>query len=53
MLSVDKNLCDGCAECLAVCPDDAITLKDGKAEIVKDCIECYACVEICPKGAIK
>ena len=50
---IDKEKCDGCEECLEVCPPEAITIIDGKA-IINDnlCEECGECVPECPLKAI-
>ncbi|MFA5057371.1 MAG: 4Fe-4S binding protein [Opitutaceae bacterium] len=54
-LRVDAAKCpDGCAECLPVCPTEAITRPAGRG-IALDlgrCLFCAACVEACPHGAI-
>lgn len=52
---VDKETCDGCGDCVDVCPSEVFELVEGKAEPIRvdDCIECCACVEACPKGAIR
>jgi formate hydrogenlyase subunit 6/NADH:ubiquinone oxidoreductase subunit I len=53
MLKVDKNLCQGCGLCARVCPQGAINLIWGKAEIdPRRCNSCYQCVDACPQGAI-
>ena len=53
MLKVDKNLCSGCALCAQICPQGAISLFWGKAEIdATRCNFCYQCVDACPQGAI-
>lgn len=49
----DKSKCAGCGICVTVCPVDAITLVDGKAEISDACIACGACVSVCPNEAIE
>ncbi|MBA7672054.1 Ferredoxin-2 [subsurface metagenome] len=50
---VDKDKCDGCGECVDVCPVDVIELQSEKAVINNDeCIDCGVCVEICPNQAI-
>ena len=50
---VIKDLCNGCSDCLEVCPVNAITLESCKAKIDPFiCIGCGACIPICPKEAI-
>lgn len=50
---VDKSICRGCALCKNVCPIDAISILNGKANIDPDkCVKCYCCVEICPYSTI-
>ena len=52
-LTVLKDKCTGCGDCVKVCPVEAIKLKDGKAVIdAGDCIECDACIDECPAEAI-
>ena len=51
---VDKKVCVGCGACVAVFPVEAITLKDGVAQVdPAKCISCGACAGTCPVGAIK
>ena len=54
-LRVDAAKCpDGCAECVPVCPTEAIAQPAGRG-IALDlgrCLFCAACVEACPHGAI-
>lgn len=48
------NKCVGCAECIDVCPTDAITLKRGKAVIDPEkCTGCNQCIYICSFYAIR
>jgi electron transfer flavoprotein alpha subunit len=49
---VDIDKCQGCEECLASCPFDAIVMKEGKAFINEYCQVCMACISVCPEGAI-
>jgi NAD-dependent dihydropyrimidine dehydrogenase PreA subunit len=50
---VDLDKCEGTAECVEVCPLDAITVDDGKATVDEDtCGDCGACVDVCPTEAI-
>ena len=50
---VNKETCNGCAECIEVCPLDAIEVKDGVAVVDEDtCGDCGACVDACPTESI-
>jgi Ni,Fe-hydrogenase III small subunit/ferredoxin len=54
-LRVDAAKCpDGCAECVPVCPTEAITATppQGIRLDLGRCLFCAACVEACPHGAI-
>ena len=43
--------CDFCGTCVAVCPADAIELKESTVRVIPDrCIRCSDCVAICPLG---
>ena len=46
--------CNGCAECLEVCPTGAVTTEDRKAIISKDlCLDCNACFKVCKFKALE
>ncbi|MGC9346136.1 MAG: 4Fe-4S binding protein, partial [Candidatus Bathyarchaeales archaeon] len=46
-------LCNGCGECVPICPVNAITMQEGKAKIDPfQCIGCGACIPVCPQEAI-
>lgn len=52
---IDPQLCDGCGECMDVCPKDCI---EGKARYIHmiddfDCTKCGKCIAACEAGAIK
>ncbi|MEA3545327.1 MAG: 4Fe-4S binding protein [Thermodesulfobacteriota bacterium] len=50
---IDQNLCCGSAKCIDACPENAISLVNGKA--VLDLTKCDSdgiCIPACPKGAI-
>lgn len=54
ILLVRPAACDGCGLCVPQCPRACLSL-DGKGGIDLDegpCIECFACVEVCPPGAL-
>jgi ferredoxin len=52
--NIDKNACNGCTNCSAVCPSDAIYFDShGKAVIDQSkCTKCGDCVAVCPQNAI-
>jgi len=50
-VTVEK--CVGCADCMEICPANAIGIKKKKAILVKErCIGCGECTVVCTKGAI-
>ena len=49
---VDKEKCTGGEICIEICPVEAISVNNGKAEISDDCVECSSCVDECPNQAI-
>ena len=53
-LFVEPSSCNGCGECIRICPNDAIYYnQDGKAEIDQTkCTNCKDCVAVCPNSAI-
>lgn len=49
----DAFLCSNCGACKAICPKDAIHFKTSPlgrmyAEVNDSCIECKACIKVCP-----
>jgi heterodisulfide reductase subunit A len=50
---VEADRCTGCELCLSSCPYDAISMKNGKAEINSAlCTGCGVCIGHCPDRAI-
>lgn len=50
---IDMDRCDGCKECLPVCPVGALQVVRGKARILhSSCDYCGECEAACPTGAI-
>ncbi len=47
--------CIGCGKCEDICKAHNIKLVDGKATFINDadCYQCFACINSCPKFAIK
>ena len=53
-VSLDKEKCNGCEECLEACTSGVFEMRNGKSVPVNanDCIGCQSCVEICEQHAI-
>ncbi len=51
-VTLDKDKCKGCTNCIKHCPTEAIRVRDGKAKIIDErCIDCGECIRICPHHA--
>lgn len=54
MFFVDGDRCTGCGDCVSVCPQGAISLRDDVAVIDQAlCDKCGDCAEACPDGAVR
>ncbi|MDD3581469.1 MAG: 4Fe-4S binding protein [Desulfobacca sp.] len=53
-VEVDEEKCEGCEECVNVCPSGVFELQNEKAVVVAEdeCLGCESCIEVCPNGAI-
>jgi len=51
---VHKDLCDGCSDCIDLCPKKALIIdKDKKAQVIEAlCVGCGACIPACPREAL-
>ncbi len=53
-VTLDRDKCMGCTNCIKRCPTEAIRVRDGKAKIISErCIDCGECIRVCPHHAKK
>lgn len=51
-VTLDKDKCMGCTNCIKRCPTEAIRVRDGRARIIAErCIDCGECIRVCPYHA--
>ncbi|ARN57504.1 aldo/keto reductase [Sedimentisphaera salicampi] len=51
---VVRIVCTACGKCIETCPNSAISMQDGKADISSEnCLQCGYCVSACPQFAIR
>jgi len=51
-VTLDRDKCIGCSNCIKRCPTEAIRVQKGKAKILSDrCIDCGECIRVCPHHA--
>ncbi|KXK48242.1 MAG: Electron transport complex subunit RsxB [Anaerolineae bacterium] len=52
-LVIDQDLCYSCGACVAVCPPDALFLRDIRLTVDQaTCTDCNRCVAMCPVHAL-
>ncbi|NLM74223.1 MAG: 4Fe-4S binding protein [Clostridiaceae bacterium] len=53
-VTLNKDKCKGCTNCIKHCPTEAIRVRGGKAVIIAErCIDCGECIRKCPYHAKK
>jgi ferredoxin len=53
MVYVNSTACNGCGDCIDVCPTGALIFQNRRAFIQQDlCEGCDVCIDACPQGAI-
>ncbi|HJO62679.1 MAG TPA: 4Fe-4S binding protein [Desulfobacterales bacterium] len=53
-VTVNQEKCEGCEECVDVCPVEVFEMIDGKSSPVNadECLGCESCIEVCEPVAI-
>lgn len=51
---INTKLCEGCGNCLNLCPGYVFEMVEEKAVVTReeDCLDCGTCAEECPVEAI-
>ena len=54
-VTVDRDKCKGCEECVEVCTANVFEMQAGKSVPVNDekCLGCESCCEVCEEEAIR
>lgn len=54
IITINRELCNGCGICAKACHEGAITMENGKAKLISDhyCDGLGDCLPACPTGAI-
>ncbi|MBC7234593.1 MAG: 4Fe-4S binding protein [Chloroflexi bacterium] len=50
---IDEELCNLCGDCVAACPQQAVTIENNRLVLDEErCAYCGDCEDLCPTGAI-
>jgi ferredoxin len=54
LVAIDAAKCEGCEECVTICPNGVFQMSDGKSNPLQDmeCVFCESCLGVCPSSAI-
>ncbi|MGW8271890.1 MAG: indolepyruvate ferredoxin oxidoreductase subunit alpha [Thermodesulfovibrionales bacterium] len=54
MVVVNAEKCEGCEECVNICPQEVFEMGDGKSVPVNtaECVFCESCLGVCPTSVI-
>jgi ferredoxin len=54
LINVDIAKCQGCEECVNICPNGVYQMNGGKSDPFQagECVFCESCLGVCPSGAI-
>ena len=52
-VKISRAACQGCVNCIRVCPTEAIRIVDGEISILEElCIDCGECLRSCHRQAL-
>ncbi|MEL7656272.1 MAG: electron transfer flavoprotein subunit alpha [Bacillota bacterium] len=51
-LTIKKNICTGCGDCVEACPFSAIKINEHRVTVLENCRLCGICVKLCPVSAL-
>lgn len=52
-IKISKDACQGCVNCIRVCPTEAIRVVNGEISIIEElCIDCGECLRSCTRSAL-
>ena len=54
LIEINRDLCNGCSDCVAACQEGGLQIIDNKAYLVNDfiCIGLGSCISHCPACAL-